>query len=181
MDGNGSLDIVTGNFGQQNVVYLNNGGGIFTQIRPFGIGADNTTSIAIGDVNDDGALDIVTGNSGQQNVVYLNDGSGNFYIGTVNCITSLANVTCFGTGTDDTRSVTLGDIDSDGDLDIITGNDRKQNIIYLNDGIARFNQTRNFGTGSDRTWSLAVGDINGDRYLDIVTGNAGQPKCSLSE
>ena len=168
VNGDGHLDIVTGNWNrQQNVVYLNDGEGAFdTTSRNFGTGADDTGSVAVGDVNGDGHLDLVTGNSQQQNVVYLNDGDGAFDTASRN----------FGTGADQTTSVTVGDVNGDGHLDIVTGNVLEQNMVYLNDGEGAFDTTsRPFGTGADYTLCVAVGDVNGDGHLDIVTGNRNQP------
>ena len=82
----------------------------------------------------------------------------------------------FGTGVEITQSVAVGDIDGDGDLDIVTGNVYQQNLVYLNDGAGDFAGTRNFGTGSDNTYSVAMGDMDGDGDLDIVTGNNGQQR-----
>jgi hypothetical protein len=73
----GALDIVAGNYEDQDIVYLNDGRGAFPVARPLGV-VDNTSSVAVGDLNGDGALDIVIGNDGEQSRIYLNDGMGNF-------------------------------------------------------------------------------------------------------
>lgn len=159
MNGDGALDIIAGNYEEQNVVYLNNGGGYFRNTRAFGTGSDRTTSVAVGDLNGDGMLDIVVGNDAQQNAVYLNDGSGTF-----------TRTHAFGTGSDNTASVAVGDMNGDGALDIVVGNDG-QDAVYLNDGAGNFTAARYFGTGSDNTTSVAAGDLNGDGALDIVVGN----------
>ncbi|MFW9894022.1 MAG: FG-GAP repeat domain-containing protein, partial [Candidatus Thorarchaeota archaeon] len=169
MDGDGDLDIVTGNYNQQNVVYLNDGTGSFPSDggHPFGPVGDSTWSIGVGDLDSDGDLDVVTGNQGEQNVVYINDGQGNFPSGSARR---------FGTGQDITRSAVSGDVDGDGDLDIVTGNSGQQNVVYLNDGAGDYPSAGvpTFGTGQDSTRSVAVGDMDGDGYLDIVVGNYNQ-------
>ena len=63
------------------------------------------------------------------------------------------------------------------DLDIITGNESQQNVVYLNDGSGNFDwlgNARSFGAGGDSTTSLAIEDTDGDGDLDIVTGNYNQ-------
>jgi hypothetical protein len=93
-------------------------------------------------------------------MVYLNDGTGHFPSGAP-----------FGS-TDNTRSVAVGDLNGDGALDIVVGNEFQQSMVYLNDGTDRFPSGVSFG-GPDNTLSVAVGDLNGDGALDIVAGNAG--------
>ncbi len=167
LDGDTDLDIIVGNEDQQNLVYLNDGTGRFFSSNSFS-GSDWTSSVAVGDLDSDGDLDIVVGNgedvpphSGQQNAVYLNDGTGNWSSGMP-----------FG-GLDLTYSVAVGDLNSDGTLDVVVGNSSEQNRIYFNDGTGNFPFSVPFG-GVDRTHSIAVGDLDGDDDLDIIVGNAGQ-------
>src|SRR3972149_8930774 len=105
-------------------------------------------------------------------VAYLNDGAGNFPAG---------NERNIGAAPDSTISVAVGDMDNDGDLDIVTGNVFKQNFVYLNDGAGNFVNRRSFGTGADATWSVAVGDMDGDGDLGIIAGNFGQNVVYLNE
>ena len=167
MNGDGDLDIVAGNYRQQSVVYLNDGAGNFTTERDFGAESNETYSVAVGDMNDDGHLDIVVGNNGQQNGVYLNDGTGHFPL-------AQPYTRTFGTGSDPTYSVAVGDMNGDGDLDIVAGNYRQRSVVYLNDGAGNFTTERDFGAESNKTYSVAVGDMNDDGHLDIVVGNDGQ-------
>jgi hypothetical protein len=172
LDSDGDLDIVVGNDGGQNTVHLNDGSGNFGTAHDFGTGTDDTLSVAVGDADGNGSLDIAVGGSGQ-NTVYLNDGVGNFHTGAVNCGSPPTNVRCFGTGSDSTTSIALGDLNGDGYNDIAAGTFVTQNVVYLNDGSGNFGSSANFGTGSDITTAIAVGDMDGDGDLDIATGNSG--------
>ncbi|MBN1810662.1 MAG: VCBS repeat-containing protein [Anaerolineae bacterium] len=156
VDGDGDLDVVAGNRGAQNQVYLNDGG--VSSSTAFG-DLDNTNSVALGDLNGDGVLDLVVGNTGQ-NLLYLNDGTSVF-----------SSVVPFG-GTDDTRSIAVGDLDGDGDLDIVAGNYGQQNVVYVNGGSGIFSANP-FG-GADGTYSVVLGDMDGDGDLDVVVGNYAQ-------
>ena len=82
------------------------------------------------------------------------------------------------TGTDNALGVALGDVDKDGDLDLVVAGDN--NRLYLNDGHGLFTlNAANLGTGAA---AVAVGDVNGDQYADIVLGyDGGQNTLYLAQ
>ena len=167
MDGDGDLDIVVGNGGEPNYVHINNGNGGILETRTFGTGSDKTQSVALGDLDGDGDLDIVTGNGdgsqrGQANFFYLNDGTGHF-----------GEPQLFGPSdpAQDTRAVALGDMDLDGDLDIVTANwSGHPNTIHLNDGAGHFPEAREYTPTGDWSMAVALGDLDNDGDLDIAVG-----------
>ena len=71
-----------------------------------------------------------------------------------------------------TRAVALGDLDGDGDLDLIDGTKGK-NGVHLNDGTGNFGARVYLSPLSANTRSLAVGDVDRDGDLDFVAGNFG--------
>ena len=74
LDQDGDMDIVIGNAGQKNVVYLNEDKGNRFRSVTFGEAASATYCVELGDLNGDKYPDIVAGNSGTHNYVYLNVG-----------------------------------------------------------------------------------------------------------
>ena len=103
LDGDGDLDAYDANLNGHNRVWTNDGSGTFTQsFQPHLEGFANFGSweVDLGDIDGDGHLDAV------DPFAWRNDGSGTF---------SQLGDTVF----DFNRGITLGDWDSDGDLDVI--------------------------------------------------------------
>ena len=79
---------------------------------------------------------------------------------------------------DSKRSITvaLGDIDNDGDLDIVVTNRKANTVGVLNNNGAGVFTTTTFSTGVGKfgkfPMSVKLGDMNNDGDLDIVTTNA---------
>ncbi|UCE37960.1 MAG: VCBS repeat-containing protein [Thermoplasmata archaeon] len=123
------LDIAVGNrydgVNGQNVVYLGDGDGTFdTTSHNFGNGTDITSSVALGDMNQDDILDIFVGNEYDwiddgQNFVYFGNGDG-----TVDTYFE------FGTGIDNTMDLAVDDINNDDRLDIVCADSNDANAVY---------------------------------------------------
>ena len=153
VNGDGILDIVTANYGTDNVsVLLGNGNGTFQTQVTFTTGATTRPqSAALGDVNGDGKLDIITANFRSKNAsVLLGNGNGTFQ----------APAT-FGAG-NNPYCVALGDVNGDGRLDLIIANFRSANAsVLLGNGNGTFQAQATFATGT-APYSVALGDVNGD-------------------
>ena len=69
------------------------------------------------------------------------------------------------------RSLTLGDLDGDGDLDVVVANSSTDNVsVLLNSGDGRFGDAENIAAG-DFPISVVGGDLDGDGDLDLVVAN----------
>jgi hypothetical protein len=73
-----------------------------------------------------------------------------------------------------TGNASLGDLDGDGDLDIVLAKGRHWllvDLVLLNDGKGHFTRRYNLSDRADRTYTAAFADLDGDGDLDVVVGN----------
>ena len=127
VDGDGDLDcIVSANLSATATVLLNNGSGTYTVAASYATGAQSR-EVQLGDMDGDGDLDLIGVSANNNTVtVRLNNGLGDF--------TMLATAAPYSTGTSP-QSIALGDVDGDGDLDIITANQLSNTAsVLLNQG-----------------------------------------------
>ncbi|OON68000.1 hypothetical protein B0919_15145 [Hymenobacter sp. CRA2] len=165
VDNDGDLDLVSASDFFSAGVRFNNGSGAFPTVRTVLAGGE-PSGLTLGDVDNDGDLDLVVtdapnnGGTGYANVCY-NDGAGNF-AGFI----SGAQLVPVGTNP---VGVALGDIDADGDLDIVTANQGSNSAsIRLNNGTGVFGGTGSVAVGTAPR-KLLLADVNNDGSLDLLT------------
>ena len=162
--------------------YFNNGTGTaFTAGTAFGAAAsDSPLRVILADVDGDGDLDAVQSRIPVR--VCKNDGTGQF---------GPASSYGFGiaAGGGYGRAVGVGDIDADGDLDVLSvaqnsplGTPNFELYVLLNDGTGAYTPATSIPLGStDDVPALVVGDYNNDGKLDVAfcTYNSGTVKVLL--
>lgn len=166
MDGDGDLDVILGISNRKTLLLLNNGSSEpFLDVEPQPVSDDVNlaTSVAVGDVNGDGVPDVVVGNFNQPNRLYLNNGTASPFDGVAGADIS--------SNTDSTRAIAVGDVDGDGDLDVVSGNSAHVNRIYLNNGTqAPFEGVTGIDVSQTvfQTFGVSLGDVEGDGDLDLI-------------
>jgi hypothetical protein len=116
-------------------------------------------SLLLRDVDSDSRLDVFLPRSGSGARVLWNDGGGRLSAGP---------------GFNELASSDLGDVDGDGDLDVVLAY-RESVVLLRNDGGRRFTEmiAADLGEGSF-AGAVALGDLDGDGDLDAVTANLGR-------
>jgi hypothetical protein len=170
-DFNGLFDIVTANADNTVSVLLGNGDGSFQTAVTYSVTdaaghGSGPTGVAVGDFN--GQLDIVTANIDNTVSVLLGDGDGGFQ-----------PAVTYSVGQQPT-SVTVGDFNHDGNLDIVTAGQSHNTVsVLLGNGDGTFQPAVAFSVGGVSPDSVAVGDFNEDGNLDIVTADTISNTVSL--
>ena len=163
LDGDGDVDIVVGNDMAPCKIFLNDGKAGFTFHQTFG-GRSSVRSMKTHDLDRDGDQDILVTCRGRSNLIFLNDGKANF-----------SNSISFGTRFDSTIDVDIGDVNSDGHLDLLLANrDDQPNCWLMNNGNLKFDKSMPFGIAKANTRAVSTGDFDGDGNLDWAVGNIDQ-------
>lgn len=168
-DGDDQLDVVfVAEDDQTHEFYLGNGDGSFRDVSDRLPGMSEGNGLDVGDVNGDGLPDIVVGNSGAagQNFIWINDPARpGFFIDRT--LEGLPQVN------DATQSIKLADLNGDGHLDMVVGNEVPPNRLLLNDGKGLFTEHAEHLElpESLETREALVFDVDGDDDPDIVFAN----------
>ncbi|MEM1322819.1 MAG: T9SS type A sorting domain-containing protein [Bacteroidota bacterium] len=161
-------DIFLANRGQ-NLILVNDGSGGLDNETPSRLPLffDLSHDVKLVDVENDGDLDAFLANE-QVNLLFINDGAGHFTDQSAFRLPQGLPI--------DTRKVTFGDVDGDGDLDVFLSTVKfqvdkdPQNRLFLNDGEGYFTDVTatHLPAVKDQTLDAVFLDIDVDGDLDLV-------------
>lgn len=128
--------------------------------------------VALIDYDGDGDLDIyVTNGPGRPNSLYQNQLAQTGQLAFVD----VAVAAGVGATAQDSTGVCFGDIDNDGDPDLLVLGRMESNRLFRNEGNGTFTDitaSSNVGGGVRGHTSCSMGDLNGDGLLDIFVANS---------
>jgi len=163
---------------QPSHLYHNRGNGTFEDVTAralVGGAYGPALGISTADFNNDGWIDLYVANDSQPNQLWINQHDGTF-----KDTAFLAGAAVSGTGqAEASMGVDAGDVDNDGDEDLIVTNWLDQmNAFYQNDGAGNFEDRRAAsGLGAPSLAKTGFGaawfDFDRDGWLDLFVANGG--------
>ena len=151
---------------EPNRLFLSDGKGRFADATTDEIADPGQAyGVAAGDIDNDGDLDLFHAAFGFGNLLYrsdlyLNLGGGEFLNVTEAVGLSALNAAQL-------LGANFGDIDNDGDLDLLTTN---THFLYLNNGDGTFSDRTSASGMTDIGGTLSFGDYDLDGFLDVLLG-----------
>ena len=164
MDGDGDLDIVSGDHNDDTIAWYENDGAADPSWAAADIAttADGVRSVHVADM-DDGDLDIVSASFHDDTIAwYENDGA-------ADPSWAAANIATTANGA---YSVDVADMDADGDLDIVSASYEDDTIALVRERRRRrplMGRRPTSSTTASGAKSVYVADMDGDGDLDIVS------------
>jgi hypothetical protein len=161
-DNDGLPDLFVSRVNEPNLLYHNEGRGIFTSVTNGIIVHDVSVGqgTSWGDYDNDGHLDLFVVNPNARNFLYHNNGDGTF-----NKITNGAIVTDIGNG----HGCGWADYDNDGYLDLFVANRLGANFLYHNNGDGTFMRATTGVVPTDAADASAAAwaDYDNDGFPDL--------------
>ena len=171
LDGDGDLDVATGDGLQLSVTIMTNDGrGSFATKSNRSRGT-YINSVASADFDHDGDFDLVLAALKSRRLVVLaNTGDAEF---------PDEETRTYGSG----RSpfmVTTGDLDGDSFADIVSANQGDHTItVLLNDGTGRFPHRKDYGNVGTAPDAVAIADLDGDGHRDLAVASGTDGKVAI--
>ncbi len=166
LNGDGHLDLLSASFDDNKIAWYENDGGAsptFSSGTSITTSASGASHVLAGDIDNDGDMDVLSASSeisSNKIAWYENDGAGTPSFTEIAINTTLSGAS----------HVAIGDLDGDGDLDVLSTS-RNDNTIswYENDGAADPSfTTHDITTSATDANYVSVGDIDGDGDLDVA-------------
>ena len=175
-DGDGDLDLAIATSSGNNLLFLNDGSGSFTQTvgGDFGTGLVRSDRVRAFDVDGDLDPDLVVDNWTSHGRVYLNDGAGVF---------TQTAAGDYSTMSLRARYVTDSDFDGDGDIDLVSVlASEYKTYVYVNNGAGLFTRISGGDINTERTIRpTTVGDFDLDGDVDVITDRYSSSRLFLND
>ncbi|SVE01201.1 uncharacterized protein METZ01_LOCUS454055, partial [marine metagenome] len=167
LDGDGDMDIVSASYKDDAITWYKNNGAAdpsWTATNISGSNVDGPSSVFTIDLDQDGDIDIISASKFDNKVSWFeNNGASDPSFTFHGNISPTANA-------NDVRSVYAADLDSDGDIDVVSANGDDKIQWYENNGSETFTEAV-IATSADHPYSVFVADLDSDGDMDIVSAS----------
>ena len=166
IDGDGDIDVVTASFDDDTIAWFSNldGEGFFGPLIAISTAAKGATDVVTADIDGDGDIDVVSASSFDDKIAWYRnlDGAGDF-----------GGQVIIDEDADLAISVHVADIDSDGDLDILSASSGNNTIAWYDnlDGLGTFSRPNIITLEAHRAFSVYTADLDTDGDLDVLSAS----------
>lgn len=176
IDGDGDLDVVATAFDEDKVLWYENtnGAGTFGPAHVITNNADGAYSVTAADFDGDGDMDVVSADHEGYEVGWYENTNGAGLFGSKQVIGAYIIVPL---------DVYTGDVDGDGDIDILSASFNDNMIAWYEntDGLGTFSAEKIITTDAIGGQSIHTNDIDGDGDLDVLSASHNDDKIAWYE
>jgi FG-GAP-like repeat len=176
IDGAGDADIISATFIGFGISWYENtdGVGSFGPKQVISATAENIWSVYAADIDSDGDLDVLAVSTTNSEITWYENTDGTGTFGAKQIISTAA---------DQPTSVYAADMDSDGDIDVLSASYNDDEIAWYEntDGAGTFGTQQIISTTADNAQSVFAADVDGDGDLDVLSASANDDKIAWYE
>ncbi|MBI2389585.1 MAG: VCBS repeat-containing protein [Deltaproteobacteria bacterium] len=162
LNGDAKLDLVGVDSFDRMRVNLGNGDRTFGAVITSNIGIGAPSGMALADLNKDGKLDsLALASLTPDLAVMLGNGLGGFGASTKYTVNN---------GGGDTGGIGTGDLDGDGNLDVVAGSSSGVLSVLRGSATGALGAPTSYSSGTTANTSVVLADVSGDGKLDVLVG-----------
>ncbi len=176
IDGDGFVDVLSASAGDDKIAWYKNidGNGNFGSQQIISTDADLAKSVFSTDLDGDGDMDVLSASYYDDKIAWYENVDGEGTFGSQQIIS---------TDADSATSVFAVDIDSDGDMDVLSASSGDDKIAWYKntDGQGNFGAQQIISSSADGASSIFASDIDGDNDIDVLSASSNDDKIAWYE
>ena len=174
LDGDGDMDVLSASGGDNSIKWYENfdGQGSFDVLQIITIDADNAYAVYAADLDGDGDQDVLSASFDDDTIAWYENTDGR---GTFSALKTISKAT---KGAID---VVAGDLDGDGDQDVVAASSFDGTISWFENTGGAFSDRLIISDEAELAISVHLDDLDGDGDLDVLSASSGDNKIAWYE